>query len=251
MSAPNYPLYANGQYYDAIYDTYAGDHVVAFYADLATQAGGEILELACGTGRIAIPLARRGFSVTGIDVADAMLQQARAKSKTEGLQIEWHTGDVRDFDLGKRFGLVFLPSNALCHLLTRNDFESAMACVRRHMDDGARFVVDVFVPAPQLLVDKGDERFPYSEFDTPEGRVVLTGSFHYESHTQVRRNTTYHTYEDGREESGALDMRMYFPQELDALLEYNGLCIESKLSSFDGQPFGDGCGQQLIVCTQA
>lgn len=251
MTTNPYQLYDDGADYDRLYDPFAGDRQIAFYRDLATRTGGRVLELTCGTGRIAIPLARLGFAVTGVDRAEAMLAEARRKAKAEKADVTWHPADICDFDLGGHFGLILLPSNALCHLLTREDFTSAMRCVRRHLHPDGRFVVNVFVPAPALLGDGGDERFPSGEFDTPEGRVVVTHTYRYEHHTQIRRSRTYYAYPDGREESGDLDMRMYFPQELDALLEYNGLQIEAKYAGFDGTPFGDGSTMQLVVCSPA
>ena len=100
----------------------------------------------------------------------------------------------------------------------------------------------MFVPAPSLLVDVGDQKLPY-------GRMTVTHSYSYEQHTQIKRITTYHAFPDGRLEQGSLDMRMYYPEELDALLEYNGLLIESKLGSFDLRDFDGSTGQQLIVCS--
>ena len=104
------------------------------------------------------------------------------------------------------------------------------------------------MPSPELLVDQGDQRFPFSEYEAPDGsgRVVVTHSYQYEPHSQIKRITTYHTFADGREVAGSLDMRMYYPQELDALLEYNDLRIQHKHGGLDLRPFGRETGQQLI-----
>src|SRR5918995_884300 len=84
----------------------SSDTGVAFYASLAQQTGGPVLEIACGTGRGAIPIARQGFAVTGLDVVPGMLQ--RARSKAAGLPVRWLEGDARTFGLGERFRLIFL-----------------------------------------------------------------------------------------------------------------------------------------------
>jgi SAM-dependent methyltransferase len=253
MTAPVHHLYHSGSHYDRVFggNGFAREPEVAFYRDLAAQVDDTILELACGTGRVAIPLARAGFKVAGIDVAEGMLAQAEVKAAEEDLDIQWSREDIRDFDLNRRFGLIFIPNNSICHVLTREDFANTIACVRKHLHPQGHFVIDVFVPAPDLLVDKGDERSPMGEYDAPDGsgHVVVTHSYHYESHTQIRRITTYHTYEDGHEVAGTLDMRMYFPQELDALLESNGLRIEHKYGNFDRRPFGEETGPQLVVCS--
>src|SRR5688500_6130287 len=94
--------YADPQNYDVL----ENDTGVAFYTALAQEAGGPVLELACGTGRVSIPIARLGFPVTGVDLVPGMLEQARRKSA--GLPVRWVEGDGRAFDLGDQFRLIFL-----------------------------------------------------------------------------------------------------------------------------------------------
>ena len=87
-----------------------GDTGVAFYCALAREASGSVLELACGTGRVTIPVAKLGFPVTGLDIVPGMLAQARSKSA--GLPVRWVEGDARTFDLREHFRLIFLTGNA-------------------------------------------------------------------------------------------------------------------------------------------
>jgi hypothetical protein len=158
---------------------------------------------------------------------------------------------MRDFSLDRTFSLIILPANALCHLLYLSDFEACLASVRKHLAAEGRFIVDVFVPKMELLVDRPGERSVFSEYDDPAGggKIVVTQSYVYEPHTQIRRIKTYHPIpgQDGEIE-GELNMRMYFPQELDALIKYNGLQIEHKYDSCEQTAFGPGSEQQLIVC---
>ena len=98
---------------------------VAFYASLARETGGPVLEVACGTGRVAIPIARQGFAVTGLDVVPGMLK--RARSKAAGLPVRWIEGDARTFNLGdERFRLIFLTGNAFQAFLTNADQEALL-----------------------------------------------------------------------------------------------------------------------------
>ncbi len=94
----------------------SSDTGLAFYTALAQEAGSPVLEIACGTGRISIPIARLGFAVTGLDIVPGMLEQARRKSI--GLPIRWVEGDARTFDLGEQFRLIFLTGNAFQAFLT-------------------------------------------------------------------------------------------------------------------------------------
>ena len=247
-----YRIYLDGRHYDCMYAP--SDEQARFWADRAREAGGPILELACGTGRVTIPLAREGFDVTGIDLAPSMLERAREKAAAEGVALEWVEGDIRGFDLGRRFDLIFLPGNTVCHLLDRESLEACLASVRAHLTPKGRFVVTVFVPDPSKLRDVSTEREPYAEYDDPDGRgrVVVTCDYRYERDTQIKRIKTYHRFAGVDEEvTGRLDMRMYFPQELDALLEYNGLEIVHKWGGLDERPFDADSELQVVVCASA
>jgi SAM-dependent methyltransferase len=240
-------LYRDGRHYDRLY---IQGQDLPFWLEQARRYGGPILELGCGTGRVALTLAQAGFDVTGIDVAEGMLREARRKAVEAGLAVEWVHADMRALDLGRTFALILLPANALGHLLDLGDFEACMASVKRHLAPGGRFVIDFFVPKTSLLLDEPDKRFPFAESDDPEGqRIAITHSYVYEPDTQIKRVTTYHTLPGEPDEiEGQLVIRMYFPQELDALCKYNGLEIEAKYGAYDGRPFDATSEKQLIVC---
>lgn len=237
-------IYLDGRHYDAMYP-HAGQ-AIEF---LTAHARSPVLELACGTGRVAIPLAQAGFSVTGIDYSEGMLETARQKSSA----VEWVQGDIRDFHLDRQFSTVIFVFNALCHLLTIDDFEACMRCVRQHLAPGGRLIIEVFVPDFQILMRAPDRIFLFSEYDDPDGggRIDVMSSNHYEPDTQINRVTTYHRFPNAPEKQGSLDMRMYFPQELDALLRYNGFVIEQKYGDYDGRPFDAKSEMQLVVCRLA
>jgi SAM-dependent methyltransferase len=245
-------IYLDGRRFDRLFPSTSPD--LGFWLSLADTHSDPILELGCGTGRVAIPLAQRGFRVTGIDRSEAMLQQARLKAAQANANVEWLEADVRDLHLDQAFSLIIIPNNTLCHLLDLGDFEACMGCVRRHLAPSGRFAIDVFVPKPALLINRPGERAPFSEYDDPDGRgrIVVTESYVYEPHTQIRRVKTHHLIPGEEEEvEGKLDLRMYFPQELDALLKYNGFAIEGKYDSYDLTPFDAESEKQLIVCQLA
>src|SRR5215216_4377640 len=115
----------------------SSDTGVAFYASLAREAG--------GTGRVAIPIARQGFAVTGLDVVPAMLE--RARSKSAGLPTRWIEGDARRFDLGEeRFRLIFLTGNAFQAFVTNADQEALLGRVRAHLHDEGLFAFETRNP---------------------------------------------------------------------------------------------------------
>ena len=121
-----------------------GDAGVAFYSALAREAGGPVLELARGTGRVTIPVAKTGLPVTGVDIVPGML--ARARSKSAGLPVRWLEGDARTFDLGERFRLVFLTGNAFQAFVTNDEQAAVLRRVHAHLDDEGLFAFETRNP---------------------------------------------------------------------------------------------------------
>jgi SAM-dependent methyltransferase len=212
-------LYFDGRHYDQRYRDLTQD--IPFWLKQARRYGDPILELACGTGRVTLPLARGGFQVTGIDISDSMLAQARRKASQEGLSVEWVKADIRDFELGERFSLVIFPANTLCHLLESEDLEACLSCVRKHLNGEGRFILDVFNPRLDILLRDPSKRYPHAEYPDPEGKgtVVVTENNVYDRASQINHIKLFYKL-PGQEEELVEDllMRIYFPQELDALL---------------------------------
>ncbi|MCC6455757.1 MAG: class I SAM-dependent methyltransferase [Caldilineaceae bacterium] len=240
-------IYSSGKIYDRLF---AGSSGYLYWGSLAQAYGDPVLEIMCGTGLVSIPLARQGYKVTGLDLAKTMLAEARHKASQAGVEVDWVLGDVRDFDLGKQFKLIFLPSNSICHLLTRADLEACLACVAHHLDASGRFAVTVFVPSLELLIKTSEEEQPFSTYTDPESgeEVVMTQRSWYDSATQIKHNQLFKRVGSGpTEPNGELTMRMYFPQELDALFWYNGFAIEHKYGGTDHSPFDGQSAMQYYI----
>lgn len=128
-----------------LYDLYVGDWPgeIDFYLDHAQQAhaqGTAVLEVACGTGRIAIRLAEAGIAVTGLDHSPEYLAIARSKS-ADRPNIQWVQADMRAFDLETQFGLAIIPGHAFQNIHTADDQVAALSCIRRHLLPGGTLIV--------------------------------------------------------------------------------------------------------------
>lgn len=137
------------EFYDLIHDGIPGD--AEFYAEEAGKAGGAVLELGAGTGRITEAMVRAGADVTGLEISGGMLDLCRRRFV--GLKLRQPTlvqGDMRDFGargaLGKVFKLIVMPYRAFMHLLTPEDQEGCLRCALRHLDEGGRLVIDTWMP---------------------------------------------------------------------------------------------------------
>ncbi len=153
---------------------YSSDTGVAFYSALAWEAGGPVLEIACGTGRVAIPIARQGFAVTGLDVVPAMLERARFKAEAAGLSVRWVEDDARRFDLdSERFRLIFLTGNAFQAFLTNADQEALLGRVRAHLHDEGLFAFET--RNPRWRTSEGRDEDPDGLFVYLETRAEEEG----------------------------------------------------------------------------
>ncbi len=131
--------------YQYQYANYRDD--IAFYARLAERLGvTSLLELGAGSGRVSIPLARRGLAVTALELSPKMLEIGFQNAALESVNINFVLGDAREFKLEQQFGLIIAPFNALMHLYTIADQDRALACIKNHLEVGGVFAFDLYVP---------------------------------------------------------------------------------------------------------
>lgn len=255
---------------DAIYPPFTAefyDHItlyrdredVAFYRDLALERGGEVLELGCGTGRVLLPLARSGVTITGLDSTPAMLEVCERRLTEEPASVrEMVTltgGDMRDFDLGRdRFSLVTVPFRGFQHLLTTEDQIACLGCVRWHLARDGVFVLDIFNPSLDRLVGSKftEESEPEPEFEMPDGRRVYRTSRNpsVDVHSQcIEAELIYYvTHPDGRTERlvDNFTLRYLFRFEAEHLLARCGFEVLDLYSGFDKSPYGTRYPGELI-----
>ena len=211
------------------YENYADD--LDFYARLAERHGGPVLELGAGQGRVAAHLARRGYEVWALEPSAAM--RARGEAATRGLAVRWIAGDMRDFELGRRFPLVIAPFNALMHLYTLADQDAALARAVRHLEGGGVFAFDLYNPL--LIRADGALRL--------EGRYGAAEVYYRQEHRPAAQRLLTHylvdeTGPDGglRRRHRTLDQRYFTRYEIERWLAAAGL--SGRLAGgFRGEPF--------------
>jgi len=242
-------LYIDGQHYDSMVRSRKLYNRVQFFVKQVKKYGDSVLELACGTGEIAIPIAKAGMSVMGIDFSEKMLAQAMRKSKEKSLVIDWIKLDMINFSLNKKFTSIIMPGAAMNWILNYKDIESCLSCVKTHLTQNGRFIFDVFNPNLEILLRNPSQTYPMYEYPDPhgEGTVVVSGSNSYDKVTQISHFISYYKI-DNKEIIKKIKLRMFFPQELDALLHYNELIIDHKYGTFNEGPFSSDSNHQIIIC---
>jgi SAM-dependent methyltransferase len=246
--------YVDGAHYDHTYRSRRHDQ--RFYVEIARELRAEqILELGVGTGRVAIALARDGREVVGVDRMDAMLERMRARLQKETravrARVSLKRGDMRTVRVGRRFPLVIAPFNVFMHLYERTDVERALRTCLQHMTPRGRLAFDVSMPDVRAFVRDPDRFYKARPVRDPsDGRVyAYSEAFEYDAPRQVQLVTSAFA-EIGRADNAfvrPLAHRQFFPQELEALLHYNGLTIEHRWGDFDRGPMHIDCESQVVV----
>lgn len=249
MNEPdNLSEYSDPELYDLENSDFEPDG--PFILSLAKKLGGRVLELGCGTGRVTIPLAENGVEIVGLDIVPGMIELARLKSGE--LPIEWILADVRSFQLGRKFRLIFESGSVFRHMLTRQDQEAYLVRVREHLEDDGRLVINLFFPKPHHLAGtEGEEEWFTAQH--PNGHEIhVSGIDKYDSVRQVKTETAYRRWTDahGNEITrvAPLSLRYVFPQEMEALLHYNGFEIAEQYGDVDLNPVTDESRYLIYIC---
>ena len=217
-----------------------------------------MLEYGVGNGRLALPAARAGAEITGIDHSRPMLDdfKRRLAAEPEGVRrrVTLRRGDMRSVRLRRRFSLVTCPFNAFLHLYERTDVERFLARVRAHLAPRGSFVLDVSNPNAHELVRDPNRAYFCPRFRYPStGEVVrYTERFDYDRARQILF-VTMEFLPRGREHESwvtPLAHRQFFPRELEALLHYNGFAIEGIWGDYKGGKF-DRDGEMMVISARA
>jgi ubiquinone/menaquinone biosynthesis C-methylase UbiE len=245
MTMVNQPI---GQRVAELYDAYVPDWPgeIEFYRKLAAEVrsnGGALLEIACGTGRVAVRLAQDGVRVVGIDLSTAMLEQARQKSV--GIpHVRWVEADMRSFDLGEMFELIIIPGHAFQNILTPADQMACLQCIQRHLVPHGTLVVHLdhqdIAWLGELRTSRGGVFETAKQFTHPKTkRLVRTArAWSYAPSTQTASAVT--VYEeigaDGevidRWETGPTQFHCVFRFEMEHLLSRMGFDVEAVYGDF-------------------
>jgi SAM-dependent methyltransferase len=210
------------------------------------------IELARGTGRVTIPVAQAGADVVGLDRSPAMLAVARRKS--QGIDnIRWIEGDMSDFDLGQRFGLVMVPFRSFLLLLTVAEQKSCLRAIRAHLVDGGRLALNIFNPDLVSMASWiGESHETWWRSEEKQARRETWVRRRYRTAGQELHETRAEIDLAG---GGAiiarvernLRLRYVFRYEMEHLLELNGFEVESLFGWFDRRPFEDDSSEMVWV----
>lgn len=250
-TAGELPIYQDAARYDAEHWWKTDD--LPFWEAMAGEFGPRVLELAAGTGRLALPVLKTGATYTGVEISESFLQRAREKLTPFCQRVSLVRGDIRNFHLDETFDLIFIGFNSFLHLLTDDDALATLACVREHCHESTRFIMDIFVPDPLFLYRPKDRRVPAKIYRDSEtgGAVKVEEINSYDPETELNRLRWYYSTDENKDFL-VIDftLRMYFPDTMDRLLHDGGFQVAAKWGDYNRTPLSPDSELQIYVARQ-
>lgn len=234
------------EFYDEWEKDYLAD--IPLWLEYAGKCGSPILELACGTGRVLLPLAQAGFKVAGIDLSGKMLEKAKEKINKEVKDIHENIallkGNMTNFDLKEKFSLVLIIFNSFQFLLTEEGQDNCLRCIHRHLNPNGKLIISVFNPdlsRPEGILRKdGDKPI----LDYPE-KGDSTEILNYQFFDHEKQITDVRFIIDTVKSNNVLErrtldfkLRYFFPKEFERMLNSNGFEMEELFGNYDKSNFG-------------
>lgn len=253
MSAISAQFDAFAAYYDADYRNYNED--VDFILTLAAEVGDPVLELGCGTGRLLLPLAQQGHTVTGVDISPALLALARRKLQDAGLeaQVDLRQADMRTFDLPRHdYGFAFCTSNTLMHLARPADQMAALRNAHRHLASGGALLLDLFNPdVARLAMVDGVQELADRWQDEQTGAQVIKWAVRTVDWAEQLQETIFiydETLLDGSSRRTVCPflLRFLWRHEAELMLQAAGFTVEDVWGDFEGGDY-DAAADHLIL----
>ena len=240
-------IYSDPELYDAAHWWKTND--IEFIASAADEFGGPVLEMAAGTGRLALPILEKGISYTGIELSSAFAKFARKKLEKYNSLAQILEGDIRNIDLDQQFQFIFIGFNSIFHLLKNEDVALFFSCVNSHLLDNGIFLIDAFVPHPIFLY-RAKQKYYLMEFDWPTGKhCIVYETNHYDPDSQINHIHWYfNTTGENKTDEYQFDMHMIFPDTMDRLLTEAGFVIKEKYGNYDKIPLSPESHLQIYVC---
>lgn len=252
----------SARFYDLMYDAVQSKLDVPFYLELAHRHSGPVLELGCGTGRVALPLARAGSRITGLDLSEPMLDRLRLKLSAETADVRDRvtvvSGGMTDFQFSERFDLVLSPFRAFQHIMEPALQRRCLERIAAHLTPGGRFVFNAFNPDLKYIVDAmslpacwqqvneaadpdaGEIIRRYVQLRPDPRRQVHQLGWKYEIYDRSERLRETHVER--------MEMRWLYRWEAEYLLELCGLEITEAYGGYDRRPLDDRAGELIYVC---
>tara|TARA_S200000501_G_scaffold67635_2_gene59152 strand:+ start:34507 stop:35235 length:729 start_codon:yes stop_codon:yes gene_type:complete len=238
-------VYSDPILYDAIHKKYNWD--LNLLTSIKKKIRSPVLELASGTGRLTNFFLNNGFDYTGMDNNLVFLEEARRKYKH---QVDFVSGDVRNFNIKKKFNFIFMSYNSFQHILTNDDAKSCLKCVNSHLTESGLFLISMSIPRASLLYRGKNKLVVATEiFEYQNYKCQLMEENNYDEEKQINHIKWYLKRNNKIErESYNFDFRLFFPHQIDIFFSECNLVIKKKSSDIYGTPISEKSLVQIYEC---
>ena len=233
-------IYSLPALWDTISAEFGGEE---YFLEAAKKTGGPVLEIGSGTGRMIEALSKAGFECCGLDLSSEMVRFA--SQKVPGAQFV--EADMRDFDLGTRFNLIFSANNTMQYLQSTDDFLSALRALRRHLRPGGRVVFSIINPRPERIAPL-DEPLKAMSFKDPasDREITIWETFEFDPDTRI--GITRWEHHDRGEPVLAYEFPLVFRDhdEVSELCRLGGFRIEQLDGDHSGSAFSAEDSRNMV-----
>lgn len=242
------------KYYDVIHGQLVED--VSMWEAFTEEIDAPILEIGCGTGRLLLPLAQAGHTVTGIDLSEGALRSARAKLEAANLagHVSLHQADMRNFELPhKDFAAALLPLNTFMHCHSQPEQVTTLKAIYGHLQPDGMLIVDLFYPDPLMLAEI-DGRL-YFEAETVDDQTGHTIQWYWRHDIDLADQMRHLTYILDEIDAGghvrritlSFSLRFVYRFEMELLLATAGFVVDTIFGSYDFEPFDSHSPRMIFV----
>jgi SAM-dependent methyltransferase len=234
------------------YDLFADNSDLPLYLKYADMCGSPILDLASGTGRVSIALAKVGYDVVALEQSQSMLEVARSQldrlPKQVANRITLVEGSMIDFSLNQEFSMIIIPTS-FGHALTYEDQLSTLRCVHNHLVDDGLFIIDLFPGEMQY------ERASFEDTPVPTSNghtVSRSGTIQSDMEKKLMRMDLQYTVRDSdgliiKQVDVVSGAALIFNRDADKLVQEAGFEVVDELGDFEGAPYSPDSGRRILV----
>ncbi|MCP4219801.1 MAG: class I SAM-dependent methyltransferase [bacterium] len=232
---------------------------IPFYLEYATKAGGDVLDLACGSGRVSIPLAEAGFNVWAVDLSEIMLgllkdKMTRLPAETAE-RIQPIQGNMKTFTAKKKFPLIILPYRSFLAMIERDEQLQCLQTIHDHLTPDGIFIMNVFKPFKDFEKEwvKNEEILDWENTDPETGRIIKRCHTQPDIDTKkkvVSINQVYYIKNNGgpaERLEETISIKYITADEIRGLLDAGGFRITAEWGYYDKRPIGEG-SELIFIC---